>query len=133
MKLYFTLIAVLSAITAFSQQNGEEKDTMANGNYTKVTQPMTNAYINGTRIDLLDAVYARFISRANGEVIFDYGQSTTKFRNDILTDKKGLPLVFLNTRIPFLLNFFHNNHWDLAVAPSFTEQTDWYLKRTPNP
>ncbi len=129
MKACFTLLVVLMGFGAFAQREEDTKDTLSNGNYVTVTITNVDGYINGTRIDLVDAIYARFIVRANGEVIFDYGQSSARFRNDVLTNKKGMPLVFLNTRIPFLLNFFHYNHWELAATPSTSAQPDWLLKR----
>ena len=89
--------------------------------FTVVMNPKTHGYINGVRLDSVDAVYGEF-SRYSGESLyFDYGQKREKRKEMIITDKKGKPLVFLPYTNSIFLNFFYFNGWQLDKAFSVSD------------
>ncbi len=88
---------------------------------TVVIDPKTYGYVNGIRLDSLDANYGEF-SRYRGEgLYFDYGQIRGKRKEMVITDKKGKPLVFIPYTTATFLNFFYFNGWQLDNAQSVSD------------
>lgn len=92
---------------------------------TSYTSPITSrqvvniaktfGYVDGVRLDSIDARYAEFNWRLlQSGLTFDYGQSGAKRRKMVITDKDGRLLVFEPNNITMILNFFYFNGWELA-------------------
>jgi hypothetical protein len=64
----------------------------------------TYGYINGVRLDSIDAAYAQFGKKMESE-FFDYGQDG-KRKDMVITDKKGLPLILPDLIIIFSRSIF---------------------------
>lgn len=79
-----------------------------------VTSPQTFGYVDGTRIDSLNAEYATFEWGAE-RLFFDYGQSQTRKKTTV-TDENGDPLMFARHSKAFTLNFLYFNKWQLNKA-----------------
>ncbi len=78
---------------------------MQTGNPPAIMNAKTYGYLEGVRLDSVDAHYAQF--RILGESFsFDVGESST-MKTRTVTDKNGSPLVFPNNNVPFALNFFY--------------------------
>ncbi len=104
---------------AFSQTTQNAPENSAD--FTVVTDPKTYGYINGIRLDSLEAVYAEF-SRYRGEgLYFDYGQKRGKRKDMAITDQKGKLLVFVPYTTAAFLNFFYFNGWQLDKALSASD------------
>ena len=73
-------------------------------------------YINGRRLDSVEASYAVFNWYGTNQVMFDCGQQATKNKDYRITDYNGKPLTFHYPTWTFLLNFFHYNHWEYSVS-----------------
>ncbi len=129
MKLLLILMFLLFVCTLFSQPVGRTAPGRANA----ASAPMSfniYGYINGVRLDSLNASYATFNWRSNREmVMFDYGQDKVANTNLILTDLKGIPLVFALRSSSFVLNFFHYNHWEFVNTYLNNGDTWWILKK----
>lgn len=77
-----------------------------------VLNPQTFGYVNGTRLDSLNAEYATF-ELGTEKLFFDYGQPQTRKKTTV-TDEKGAPFLFVTQSIPFALNFLYFNGWELT-------------------
>lgn len=102
-KLLF-LGFVFQSLFAFSQT--AERSQLA------VINPKTYGYVNGMRLDSIDAQYGQIETRLE-TIAFDYGQLGGRKKMTV-TDAKGDALIFTRTSMPFLLNFFYFNGWQLA-------------------
>ena len=79
--------------------------------FTVVMNAKTYGYVNGIRLDSIDAAYGEF-SRYSGEgLYFDYGQKRGKRKEMMITDNKGKRLVFIPYTNIIFLNFFYFNGW----------------------
>ena len=104
MKKIFLFIFICQSAFAFSQTN----------NSLAVISPKTYGYIQGIRLDSLDAEYGQL--RILGESFtFDIGEFGTR-KTRTVTDKNGLALVFPNNNFMFALNFFYFNGWELVPS-----------------
>ena len=104
---------------AFSQSAQNTQQNLAD--FTVVTDPKTYGYVNGIRLDSLEAVYGEF-SKYRGEgLYFDYGQKRDKRKDMVVTDKNGKPLVFVPYTTAIFLNFFYFNGWRLDTALSVSD------------
>ena len=105
MKKLLLIAFLFQASLAFSQAAGTEAI------YLKTFK--THGYIDGIRLDSIDAGYAKFGKRME-QVFFDYGQNK-KIKDMVITDKKGLPLIFPGfDYYLFKINFFYYNGWELV-------------------
>ena len=105
MKKLLLIGLILQSSLAFSQAAGTE------ATYLKTYK--TYGYINGIRLDSIDAGYAKF-GRKSESVYFDYGQNV-KAKDMVITDEKGLPLIFPNFNYYiFKINFFYFNGWEVV-------------------
>lgn len=100
-KLLF-LFFLLPAGIAFSQ-NTES--------HLAVRSFKTYGFVDGTRLDSIDAKYAEFEWRSN-LLIFNTGLYGNRKRITV-TDKNGTPLLFTDPRTSLALNFFYFNGWEL--------------------
>ncbi len=105
MKKLLLIGFLFQAAFAFSQATGEA---------TILKTYKVHGYIDGVRLDSIDAGYAQFDRFWQSEE-FDYGQKA-KLKDMLITDKKGVPLIFPGHRnlYIFQLNFFHYNGWDVV-------------------
>jgi hypothetical protein len=71
----------------------------------------TYGFVDGTRLDSIDAKYAEFEWRSN-LLIFNTGLYGDRKRITV-TDKNGTPLLFTDPRTSLALNFFYFNGWEL--------------------
>lgn len=106
MKKLLFLCFIFQSLFAFSQSPDRRK--LAATNF----QPY--GYVNGLRLDSIDAQYGQLEPRA-GSIAFDYGQLGGRKKMTV-TDDKGAPLIFARTNITSLLNFFYFNGWELAQS-----------------
>lgn len=108
-KILFIYLLFLS-LKVFSQ-NEVEKPAVPVSDY-KVF-----GYVNGKRLDSIDAQYAEFSWHFFSQTIgFNYGQSKDVRRGITITDSGGNPLEFETNSLAFRLNFFYFNGWKLATA-----------------
>jgi|GEM_PF-1684197 len=112
-------ILLFFSLPAFAQTSQNAADNPSD--FTVVIDPKTHGYINGIRLDSIDAIYGEF-SRYSGESLhFDYGQKREKRKEMIITDKKGKRLVFIPYTNSIFLNFFYFNGWQLDQALSASD------------
>ncbi|MEO9070447.1 MAG: hypothetical protein ABI261_05400 [Ginsengibacter sp.] len=93
---------------------------------TKPAQPVvtdadTFGYVDGIRMDSINAEYAQFEWGAQ-RLFFNYGQMPTR-KNTTVTDEKGDPLKFSSHSISFTLNFLYFNGWEFTQA-YYSNKTD---------
>ena len=81
-----------------------------------ITGFKTYGYINGVRLDSVDAQYATIGWRGGSQATFDFGHFRDGKKELTVTDSKRMPLEFANTSIAFALNFFYFNGWQLAFT-----------------
>lgn len=103
-KLLFFCFLCLPALL-FSQSNTS---------HPAVTNSQTYGYIDGTRMDSLNAEYAVF-DLGTRRSFFDFGQSVTREKTRV-TDEKGEPLMFATDSFSFVLNFLYFNGWQFSQA-----------------
>jgi len=89
----------------------------------------TYGYIDGKRLDSIDAVYADFSLSTQNRVDFDYGQLVSRVKDYALTDAKGTPMQFPAHSYSFMLNFFYFNGWDFVQAYGDTSSRTYILKK----
>ena len=106
MKRFLSFCFLLPSLFAFSQS--QQKTTLA------VITPKTFGYVNGIRLDSIDAEYGQIETRWE-TIAFDYGQLGGKKKMTV-TDDKGAALTFARTSLTFLLNFFYFNGWELLQS-----------------
>lgn len=112
-------ILLFFSFPAFAQTSQSTQEDLSD--FTLVVSPKTYGYVNGIRLDSLDAIYGEF-SRYSGESLyFDYGQKREKRKEMIITDKKGKRLVFVPYTNSIFLNFFYFNSWQLDKALDVSE------------
>jgi hypothetical protein len=81
---------------------------------TAVTNFQTYGYVDGVRLDSLNAEYAT-IEWGFSKLFFNYGQSTTRKKKTV-TNEKGQPMMFAEQSLSFSLNFLYFNGWELEQA-----------------
>jgi hypothetical protein len=102
-KLLFLFVLLLPAGMVLSQNT--EPSRLA------VRSFKTYGFVEGTRLDSIDAKYAEFEWRSNS-LIFNTGLYGKRKRITV-TDKDGTPLLFTDPRTSLALNFFYFNGWEL--------------------
>ena len=109
MKKLLLIFLLFQASFTFAQVEGET------GTYIKDCK--TYGYVNGVRLDSINMEYAEFGNR-RGSLFFDYGQKGNR-KSKVITDKKGIPLLFTepNTNFVLWLNFLAYNGWDYLPNP----------------
>jgi hypothetical protein len=106
MKRFLCICFILPSLFAFSQT--QDRNTLA------VITPKTFGYVNGMRLDSIDAAYGQIETRWE-TIAFDYGQLGGRKKMTV-TDDKGAALTFARTSLTFLLNFFYFNGWELSQS-----------------
>ncbi len=106
MKRFLLICFILPSIFAFSQT--KDRNTLA------VITPKTFGYVNGIRLDSIDAAYGQIETRWE-TIAFDYGQLGGRNKMTV-ADDKGAALTFARTSLTFLLNFFYFNGWELSQS-----------------
>jgi PhnB protein len=102
MKKFILFYLLLISLSASSQNDSK---------FSVVHHFKTYGYVNGKRLDSLDAMFGEFRYRLFGGVTFDYGQNAQTKKQSTITDSTGTPLLFDESTMPFLLNFFYFNGW----------------------
>ena len=123
MKKFLFFCFILPSLFAFSQT--ADRNTLA------VITPKTFGYVNGTRLDSIDAAYGQIETRWE-TIAFDYGQLGGRKKMTV-TDDKGAALTFGRTSLTFVLNFFYFNGWELSHSyHDSTEKSEVFIlkKRT---
>ena len=89
----------------------------------------TYGFVDGMRLDSIDAKYAEFEWRSN-LLIFNTGLYGNRKRITV-TDKNGTPLLFTDPRTSLALNFFYFNGWELdRVYPNeLSKASQFILKK----
>lgn len=112
MKLFLPAFLFFS-FTAFAQ-NVQHLEA----DVTVVFSPKVYGYVDGIRLDSIDAVYGEFNRHEGQELYFDYGQKRENKRKLAITDRNGKPLVFIPFTNSLFLNFFNYNGWRLEKVLS---------------
>ena len=86
--------------------------SQSNTSHSAVTNSQTFGYVDGIRMDSLNAEYAVF-DWSTRRSFFDYGQSITRKKTRV-TDEKGEPLMFATQSYSFILNFLYFNGWQFS-------------------
>ena len=87
----------------------------------------TYGYIDGKRLDSIDAEYAQF-DLGISSVSFDYGQTWTRREDLYLKDNSGNDLFFANDgNLAFALNFFYYNGWQLDHINNSDKSRHMYI------
>jgi hypothetical protein len=119
MKYSFFLFFLVSGFSAFSQDNTQFAPPVVNTH--------TYGYIDGVRLDSVQAEYAGFRSRGD-KLIFDYGQPGPA-RAQFVKDSTGRLLTFTRSNITFLLNFLYFNGWQLDESTDTLDPTLYILRK----
>ena len=106
MKRFLFFCFILPSLSAFSQT--PDRNTLA------VITPKTFGYVNGVRLDSIEAEYGQIETRWE-TIAFNYGQLGGRKKMTV-TDDKGSALTFARTSLTFLLNFFYFNGWELSQS-----------------
>lgn len=89
----------------------------------------TYGYVNGMRLDSIDAQYATFRWKSLNTLSFDFGQIVSNKKLILITDNKNVPLYF-NGHDMFVLNFLYYNGWELDQANAISpNSTNYFLKK----
>lgn len=116
MKKFLLLLTIIPILT-FAQRNRQDKD-----DEVKVEVYKTYGYVNGQRLDSIDAKYGQatitigmtiLAGNAIRRFVFEYGQTWKNEREARITDKEGRVLTFHDTA--GALNFFDYNGWDFVL------------------
>ena len=86
--------------------------SQSNTSHPAVTNSQTFGYVDGIRMDSINAEYAVF-DWSTRRSFFDYGQSITRKKTRV-TDEKGEPLMFATQSYSFILNFLYFNGWQFS-------------------
>jgi hypothetical protein len=116
MKLQLLICILFIASSSYAQDYMENVKPDPSFVIPTATNFRTYGYIDGKRLDSVDAVYAEFNWRAQDRVTFDYGQQLSRVKQYVITDAKGVPMIFPTHSYAFLLNFFHYNGWEFVQA-----------------
>jgi len=115
-KLVFIFI-LFQYSSVFSQTNSGQ---------LSITDPQTYGYVNGIRLDSLNAEYAQF-EWGFQRLFLDYGQEESRKKKTV-TDAKGNPLFFARQSVSFTLNFLYFNGWQFSQAYySHGDKTDMVI------
>ncbi len=116
MKQLLLLLALFLFVQGYSQVDKS----------VSLLESNTYGYVDGIRLDSIDAAYAVFDVNVGNRVHFNFGQNLTDSKKFLVTDTKGKPLSFPINSAAFLFNFFHYNRWELVSS----DGTDaWVLKK----
>ena len=79
----------------------------------------THCYVNGVRLDSINAPYATFDAKLSGQILFDYGQVPNTKKAMLITDSRNNPLSFVRNDNMFVLNLLYYNGWEFfkTTAP----------------
>ena len=111
MKQILFILFLFPCILSFSQSNSDTPLT--------TTTYKTCGYIDGKRLDSIDAQYAEFSWRGHSW-LFDYGQIHDAWKDLRFTDNKGVALNFYDGDETSAFNFFYFNGLQLDhVADTF--------------
>jgi hypothetical protein len=118
MKIFIFFCFIFQSLFAFSQS--QERSALA------VINPKTYGYVNGIRLDSIDAQYGQIETRWE-TIAFDYGQLGGRKKLTV-TDNNGSALIFARTSLTFLLNFFYFNGWELAHSyHDYSEKSEVFI------
>lgn len=123
MKKLVLILILFRWVTVFSQTNSEQPS---------ITDSQTYGYVNGIRLDSINAEYAQF-EWGFQRLFLDYGQEESRKKTTV-TDLKGNPLFFARKSLAFTLNFLYYNGWQFSQAYyNYAGKTDIViLKRRQN-
>jgi hypothetical protein len=117
MKKLLFVCFIFQSLFAFSQSQERSPLTVINSH--------TYGYVNGVRLDSIDAQYGQIETRLE-TIAFDFGQLGGR-KKMIVTDDKGAPLIFARTNTTFQLNFFYFNGWELAHSYHESGKTETFI------
>lgn len=89
---------------------------------------MVHGYVNGIRLDSIDAKYGEFVIWTPGNYQFDYGQERNKRNEMTVKLKTGENLIFERGSFATILNFMNFNGWEPAKG-IFTTQNLIFQKK----
>ena len=116
MKKILFIFFLFQTVSGFSQSQTPSSPA--------VISSKTLGYVNGIRLDSVDAEYGQF--RWGFETLFfEFGQLGGR-KKTMVTNSNGTPLTFSNQNTPFILNFFYFNGWQLA-QPYYDEKTVYFI------
>ena len=105
MKKLVLIFILLRYAPVFPQTNSAQPS---------ITDPQSYGYVNGIRLDSLNAEYAQFEWGVH-RLFLDYGQEESR-KKTMVTDVKGNPLLFARQSVSFGLNFLYFNGWQFVQA-----------------
>jgi hypothetical protein len=132
MKNFTLLFLVFSFASAFGQETSVSLYTDTSGMLPAVFNYNTHGYINGIRLDSVNAQYAEFDWKGTDGVSFYYGQNYSKRKELFVKNNRNVPFIFPNRDRPFLLNFFYYNGWELANTTNPQIDGTFLLKKVRN-
>lgn len=128
MKNFLLIILVFSFTSAFTQQTVSlYADT--SGLLPAVFNYKTHGYVDGVRLDSVNAQYAEFGWKGTDGISFYYGQNYTKRKDLFVKNSLNAPFIFINRDRAFLLNFFYFNGWELANTTNPQVDGTFLLKK----
>jgi hypothetical protein len=128
MKNFLLISLVLSFTSAFTQQNTSlYADT--SGRLPAVFNYKTHGYINGIRLDSINAQYGEFGWKGIDGISFYYGQNVARSKDLFVKNSQNVPFIFPNRDRAFLLNFFYYNGWELASTTNPQSDGRFVLKK----
>ena len=117
MKKLIVIFILCQYTSVFAQTNSGQ---------LSITDPQTYGYVNGIRLDSLNAEYAQF-EWGFQKLFVDYGQEESRKKTTV-TDVKGNPLLFARQSVSFTLNFLYFNGWQFSQAYySHSDKTDMVI------
>lgn len=128
MKNFLLTLFVFSFTTAFTQQTASLY-TDTSGTLPAVYNYKTHGYIDGVRLDSINAQYAEFAVIGVDGVSFYYGQNPSKRKDLFVRNKQNVPFIFINRGRTFLLNFFYYNGWELTNTTNPQADGSFLLKK----
>ncbi len=92
----------------------------------------TYGYVNGVRLDSIDAQYATFSWKNSNTLSFDFGQFVPSKKLMAVTDNKTVPLYFQTQDDMLVLNFLYYNGWELDQANAIAPNASNYVLKKRN-
>lgn len=129
MKNFTLIFFAFSFVSAFGQETSVSLYADTSGMLPVVFDYKTHGYINGIRLDSVNAQYAEFGWKGIDGISFYYGQNYSKRKELFVSNKQNVPFIFLNRGRAFLLNFFYYNGWELANTSNPQSDGTFMLKK----
>lgn len=132
MKTLLLFLFVSTSALAYSQNNDPSLDKYNaykdESSKIKLKSYLVYGYVNGIRLDSINAKYGEFFMWTPGNYQFDYGQERNKRNEMTIKVKTGGNLIFEQRSLAAILNFMNFNGWEPAKG-LFTSQNLIFQKK----